>query len=100
MRIRGGSYECGIFGRNLTFGVSEEISWTNGERAWRTISLNMRPLTTIATATSDVALLDSVIHHAADHVPFVDVGPANQVTLRVISLSKDSLAVTRESIIV
>lgn len=47
-----------------------------------------------------VALLDAIIHHDQDHVVFVDVGPADRVAPRVISLGKDFEPVTREPIIV
>lgn len=47
-----------------------------------------------------VALLDGIIHHDDDHVLFVDVGPADNVVPRVVSLGKDFAPVTREPVIV
>jgi CRISPR-associated protein Cas2 len=47
-----------------------------------------------------VALLDGIIHHRDDHVLFLDLGPADQVTPRVVSLGKDFAAVRREPIVV
>jgi hypothetical protein len=35
-------------------------------------------------------LLDGMIHHDQDHILFVDVGPADHVVPRVVSLGKDS----------
>jgi hypothetical protein len=43
-----------------------------------------------------VALLDGIIHHHQDHVLFVDVGLADQVVSRVISLGKNFEPVTRD----
>lgn len=47
-----------------------------------------------------VALLDGVINHTKDHVLFMDLGPADQVTPRVISLGKSFEPVARAPIIV
>ncbi len=47
-----------------------------------------------------VALLDGVIHHADDHVVFMDIGPADQVMPRVVSLGKAFSPVAREPVIV
>lgn len=47
-----------------------------------------------------IALIDGVIHHAADHVLFMDLGPADQVAPRVVSLGKAFKAVAREPVIV
>lgn len=47
-----------------------------------------------------VALLDGIIHHRDDHVLFLDLGPADQVTPRVVSLGKDFEAVRREPVVV
>lgn len=47
-----------------------------------------------------IALLDGIIHHADDHVVLMDIGPAEQVSPRVVSLGKSFTAVTREPIVV
>jgi len=47
-----------------------------------------------------IALLDGIIHHADDHVILLDVGPADGVTPRVVSLGKSFSAVAREPVIV
>ena len=47
-----------------------------------------------------VALLDGVIHSAEDHIIFLDLGPAERVVPRVVSLGKDFSPVEREPIIV
>lgn len=47
-----------------------------------------------------VADLDSIIHHDADHVLTLDLGPADKVELRVSSLGKNFTPIEREPIIV
>ena len=47
-----------------------------------------------------VAALDAVIHHDEDHVKIVDLGPANKLSLRIVSLAKRFEAITHEPIIV
>ncbi len=46
------------------------------------------------------ALLDGIIHHKEDHVLMLDLGPADQVRPRVISLGKSFEPVVREPVIV
>lgn len=47
-----------------------------------------------------VALLDGIIHHEFDHVLIMDVGVADQVDPRVVSLGKTFEAVERSPVIV
>ena len=47
-----------------------------------------------------VALLDGIIHHDDDHVVLMDIGPAEQVTPRVVSLGKTYSAVERAPVII
>ena len=47
-----------------------------------------------------IALLDGIIDHDDDHVVLMDIGPADQVTPRVVSLGKTYSAVEREPVIV
>lgn len=47
-----------------------------------------------------IALLDGIIHHSDDHVILVDVGLADQVVPRVVSLGKAYSTVEREPVIV
>ena len=47
-----------------------------------------------------VATLDQIIHHEQDHVLLLDLGPAEGVVPRVVSLGKDFKPVQREPIIV
>ncbi len=47
-----------------------------------------------------IALLDGIIHHKNDHVISMDIGPADTVRPRVVSLGKEFQAVERQAIIV
>ncbi len=47
-----------------------------------------------------VALIDGLIHHEEDHVVIMDVGMADKVTPRIVSLGKDFQPVEREPVIV
>lgn len=46
------------------------------------------------------ALLDGIIHHDHDHILMLDLGPAESVKPRVISLGKTFKPVDREPVIV
>ena len=47
-----------------------------------------------------VALLDGMIQHDKDHILFVDVGPADRVVPRVVSLGKNFEAIERSPIVI
>lgn len=47
-----------------------------------------------------LATLDQIIHHDQDHVLMLDLGPAESVIPRVISLGKEYNPVIREPVIV
>lgn len=47
-----------------------------------------------------LATLDEIIHHEKDHVLMLDLGPADRVTPRVVSLGKTFQAVAREVVVV
>jgi len=47
-----------------------------------------------------IALLDGIIHHDDDHVILMDLGPADQVTPRVVSLGKDYTPLERKPVVV
>ncbi|MGE0876378.1 MAG: CRISPR-associated endonuclease Cas2 [Burkholderiales bacterium] len=47
-----------------------------------------------------VQLLDGIIHHKEDHVITMEVGPADAVTPKVVSLGKTFEAIAREPVIV
>ena len=47
-----------------------------------------------------IATIDGIIHHREDHVILLDLGPADRVDPRVVSLGKSFEAVAHEPIIV
>jgi len=47
-----------------------------------------------------IVLVDGIIHHQDDHVVFLDLGPADHVTPRVVSLGKDFQPMERAPVIV
>lgn len=46
------------------------------------------------------AMIDNIIHHQDDHVLMMDLGPADKVVPRVVSLGKDFQPVTREPVVI
>lgn len=89
----------------VTYDIGDQKRWRrvfnvmNGYGEWLQLSVFQCRLSRKRHAEF-VALLDGMIHHDQDHVLFVDVGPADHVTPRVISLGKDFEPVTREPVIV
>jgi CRISPR-associated protein Cas2 len=47
-----------------------------------------------------VATLDQLIHHSEDRIVVMDVGPADRVTPKVVSMGQEYEPVTREPVIV
>ena len=47
-----------------------------------------------------IATLDEIINHKEDHIVLLDLGPADNVDPRVVSLGKEFKAVEREPVIV
>jgi CRISPR-associated protein Cas2 len=47
-----------------------------------------------------IALLDGIIHHDHDHIVLIDVGPAEQIAPRVVSLGKTYEPLERGPVIV
>jgi CRISPR-associated protein Cas2 len=47
-----------------------------------------------------VQLLDGIIHHKDDHVITMEIGPADAIRPKVVSLGKDFQPVVREPVIV
>lgn len=89
----------------VTYDISDPKRWRrvfnvmNGYGEWLQLSVFQCRLNRQRHAEL-VALLDDMIHHTEDHVLFVDVGPADHVVPRVVSLGKDFQPVVREPIVV
>lgn len=89
----------------VTYDISDPKRWRrvfnimNGYGEWLQLSVFQCRLNRQRHAEL-VALLDDMIHHTEDHILFVDVGPADRVVPRVVSLGKDFQPVVREPIVV
>ena len=89
----------------VTYDVGDPKRWRrvfklmNGYGEWLQLSVFQCRLSRKRHAEL-VALLDNMLHHEADHVVLVDLGPAEAVTPRVVSLGKDFRALEREAVIV
>lgn len=89
----------------VTYDISDPKRWRrvfnvmNGYGEWLQLSVFQCRLNQQRHAEL-VALLDDVIHHTEDHVLFVDVGPADHVVPRVVSLGKNFQPVAREPIVI
>jgi CRISPR-associated protein Cas2 len=89
----------------VTYDISDPKRWRrvfkimNGYGEWLQLSVFQCRLSQQRHAEL-IALLDGIINHDTDHVLFVDVGPADRVVPRVVSLGKDFEPVTREPVVV
>lgn len=89
----------------VTYDISDPKRWRrvfgvmNGYGEWLQLSVFQCRLSRQRHAEL-VALIDGIIHHTADHVLFLDLGPADQVVPRVVSLGKTFEAVQRQAVIV
>jgi CRISPR-associated protein Cas2 len=90
----------------VTYDISDPRRWRavydimNGYGEWLQLSVFQCRLTR-RRHSELIALLDQLIHHGEDHVLIVDIGIADKVTPRIISLGKTSFeSVKREPVIV
>jgi CRISPR-associated protein Cas2 len=89
----------------VTYDISDPKRWRrvfgvmNGYGEWLQLSVFQCRLSRQRQAEL-VALIDGIIHHTTDHVLFMDLGPADQVVPRVVSLGKTFEAVARVPVIV
>lgn len=90
----------------VTYDISDPRRWRavyeimNGYGEWLQLSVFQCRLTKRRHAEL-VSLLDQLIHHSEDHVLIIDIGIAENVTPRIISLGKTNFeTVKREPVIV
>lgn len=89
----------------ITYDIGDAGRWRrvfkimNGYGEWLQLSVFQCRLSRQRHAEL-IAILDGIIHHHEDHVLFVDVGPAEHVVPRVVSLGKVFEPVTRAPIVV
>ena len=89
----------------VVYDISDPKRWRrifnvmNGYGEWLQLSVFQCRLTPRQHAEL-IALLDGIIHHDTDHVVLLDLGMADRVVPRVVSLGKSYEPMTREPIIV
>jgi CRISPR-associated protein Cas2 len=90
----------------VTYDIGDPKRWRavfklmNGYGEWVQLSVFQCRLSPRRHAEM-IATLDEIIHHADDHVLVIDIGPAERVEPRVVSLGKSSFEpVAREPVIV
>ncbi|WP_072294680.1 CRISPR-associated endonuclease Cas2 [Nitrosovibrio sp. Nv17] len=89
----------------VAYDIADQKRWRrvynlmNGYGEWLQLSIFQCRLTAQRHAEL-VALLDGIIHHRDDHLMLLDLGLAEQVVPRVISLGKMFTPVAREPVIV
>lgn len=89
----------------VTYDISDQKRWRRvfkimqGYGEWLQLSVFQCRLTPTRHAEL-IALLDGVIHHSEDHIVLLDIGPAEGVDPRVVSLGKTFEAVEHEPVIV
>ena len=89
----------------VTYDIGDEKRWRrvfrlmNGYGEWVQLSVFQCRLSRRRHAEL-IALLDGIIHHKEDHVVLLDIGPAEHVVPRVVSLGKDFRPIEREAVVV
>lgn len=89
----------------VAYDIGDQKRWRRvfkvmqGRGEWLQLSVFQCRLSRQGLATLTAAL-DAIIHHDADHVVLLDLGPADEVKPRVTSLGKRFSPVTRQTVIV
>lgn len=89
----------------VTYDISNEKRWRavfklmKGYGQWLQLSVFQCRLSRRRHAEL-LATLDELIHHDQDHVLMMDLGIADKVTPRVVSLGKNFEPITREAVII
>ena len=89
----------------VTYDIGDQKRWRrvfnimNGYGQWLQLSVFQCRMTRQRHAEL-IALVDGISHHGEDHVLLIDVGPAEHVDPRVVSLGKDIEPLVREPVII
>lgn len=89
----------------VAYDISDQKRWRrvfrlmNGYGEWLQLSIFQCRLS-VQRHAELIALLDGIIHHKDDHLVLLDLGLAERVVPRVVSLGKTFAPVTREPVIV
>jgi CRISPR-associated protein Cas2 len=89
----------------VSYDIADDRRWRrvfrlmNGYGEWLQLSVFQCRMS-VKRRAELIQLVDGIIHHAEDHVVFLDLGPADRVVARVTSLGKTFTPVSREAVIV
>ena len=89
----------------VAYDISDQKRWRrvfrlmHGYGEWLQLSIFQCRLS-VQRHAELIALLDGIIHHKDDHLVLLDLGLAERVVPRVVSLGKTFAPVTREPVIV
>ena len=89
----------------VTYDISDPKRWRavydlmNGYGEWVQLSVFQCRLSSRRNAEM-VATLDQIIHHGQDHVLIIDLGTADSVQPRVVSLGKETFEAVRREVVV
>lgn len=89
----------------VTYDIADSKRWRRvfrvmeGFGEWLQLSVFQCRLSTQKHAEL-IALLDGIVHHDDDHVMLIDVGLADQVEPKVVSLGKSFSALERAPVVV
>lgn len=89
----------------VSYDIADDRRWRrifrvmNGYGEWLQLSVFQCRMS-VRRRAELIQLVDGIIHHAEDHVVFLDLGPADRVVARVTSLGKTFTPVMREPVIV
>ncbi|MFZ5620873.1 MAG: CRISPR-associated endonuclease Cas2 [Pseudomonadota bacterium] len=89
----------------VTYDIADQKRWRrvfklmNGYGEWLQLSVFQCRLSRRRQAEL-IALVDGILNHKEDHVILLDIGPADAVKPRIVSLGKDFQAIEREPTIV
>ena len=89
----------------IAYDIADQKRWRavfrllHGYGEWLQLSVFQCRLSRLRHAEL-VATLDEIIHHKEDHVILMDLGPADSVKPKVVSLGKEFQPVEKEPIIV
>ena len=89
----------------IAYDIADQKRWRaifrllHGYGEWLQLSVFQCRLSRLRHAEL-IATLDEIIHHTEDHVILMDLGPADTVKPKLVSLGKEFQAVEKEPIIV
>lgn len=89
----------------VTYDISDQKRWRRifklmkGYGEWVQLSVFQCRMSRMRHAEL-IALLDGIIHHKDDHIVLMDIGVADKIDPKIVSLGKDFEAIVREPVII